>query len=287
MIAIVTDSTCDLPENIVQEYQIRIIPLYIHIGESVFQPGVNLTNEQFLYRLQTSLSLPTTEPPTVEDFQKAYRSLWHKVSDIVSIHISSHLSETYNRAMAAREALLNAPDKPDNFKDIHVVDSKSVSVGLGIMILAAARQAIENKPVEAILKQLDSMSIHHRFYFVVNTLEYLHKGGRIGGARALLGTVLQMKPILTMQEGHLEPLEQVRTKPKAIARLRQLVTDGLAGRTHIHLAIAHSSAPDEAQRLYDDLVAVVEPTYTLLAEVGPIVATHAGPGTLGAAFYSE
>lgn len=279
MIAIVTDSTADLPADVAREYQIEIVPLYIHFGESTFRAGVNLTNEQFLYRLQSSVSMPTTEPPTVQDFQDVYKRLLGQYDQIISIHISSKLSETYNHAVAARE-LLGAPN-------IHVIDSLSVSAGLGLMAVEAARMAAAHQPVEAILKQVEAMTAHHRLYFIVNTLEYLHKGGRIGGARALLGTALQMKPLLTLQEGHIEPLETVRTKPKAIARLRQLVADGLAGRASIRLAIAHSAVPDEARRLEDDLVAVMEPVYTLFCEIGPVVATHGGPGVLGVAFYSD
>ncbi len=279
MLAIVTDSTSDLPPELVLQHQIQVIPLYVHFGESIFKAGVNLTNEQFLYRLQSSVSMPTTQPPTVYDFEQTFKELASKYSEIISIHISSHLSETYKMALAAKEMVGNP--------NIHVVDSKSVSGGLGLMVIAAAQMALEGQPVQAILKQLESMITHQRLYFVVNTLEYLHKGGRIGGARALLGTALQMKPLLTMQEGHIEPLESVRTKPKAIARLRQLVIDGLAGRTHVHMTVSHCAAPDEAHRLQDDLVSVIEPSALVFCEIGPVVAAHTGPGVLGVAFYSD
>ncbi len=279
MVAIVTDSTADLPPEIAQKYSIEIVPLYVHIGDSTFRPGVNLTNEQFIYRLQSSVSMPTTEPPTVQDFQEIYQRLLHKYDQIISIHISKHLSETCQRALAARDALGNP--------NIHVMDSMSVSAGLGLIVMEAARRASEGQPVEAIIKQIEAMAIHHRLYFVVNTLEYLHKGGRIGGARALLGTALQMKPILILQGGQIEPLETVRTKPKAVARLRQLVIDNLLGRACIHLGIAHCATPDEARRLEADLVSIVEPTRLLFCEIGPVVATHGGPGVLGVAFYSE
>jgi DegV family protein with EDD domain len=238
-----------------------------------------LTNEQFLYKLQSSVAMPTTEPPKVEDFQEVYARLLNKYSDIISLHISSGLSETCKHAQAAQDAL-GSPT-------IHVVDSRSLSSGLGIMVMEAARMIADGRSVDDILKQIDSMRIHHRYHFIVNTLEYLQKGGRIGGARALLGTALQMKPLLTLNEGHIEPLEQVRTKPKAVARLRQLVTDGVIGRTHVHLGIAHTAVPDEGRRLQEDLAALIEPAHLLFAEAGPIIATHTGPGALGVAFYSD
>jgi DegV family protein with EDD domain len=279
MIAIVTDSTSDLPTDIAQQNQVEIVPLYVHMGGSTFRAGVNLTNEQFLYKLQSSVEMPTTEPPKVEDFQEVYARLLKRYDHIISIHISSKLSKTYEHAKAA-QANLNAPN-------IHIVDSLSLSGGLGLMTMQAARMAAAKESVEAILKQMEMMRAHLRFYFVVNTLEYLQKGGRIGKVRALIGTALQMKPILIIQEGELEPLEQVRTKPKAIARLRQLVIDGLAGRTNVHLSVVHTAVPDEARRLQEDLTAVVEPTYTLFCEAGPIISSHTGPGALVAVFYSD
>jgi len=279
MIAIVTDPTSDLPPELVQRYNIQVVPIYVYFGDNTFQPGVNLTNEQFLYRLQTSLEMPRTEPPTVQDFQETYQRLLKTHEHIISIHVSDQVSETYQRALAAKEAMGAA--------NIHVVNSLSISGGLGLMILAAARQVLEGQSVQTILKQMDVMSVHHRFYFVVNTLEFLHKGGRVSSIRSLLGTALQMKPILTLQEGRIEPLEQVRTKPKAVARLRQLVIDGLAGRTDVQLSIFHTATPDEARRLESDLVAVVEPAHVLFCEAGPIIATHVGPGAVGVAFYSD
>lgn len=279
MIALVTDSTSDLPPDTVQEYQIQVVPIYVHIGDSTFRAGVNLTNEQFLYRLQTSISMPKTEPPTVNDFQETYKRLSNKYSHIVSIHISSQLSETYKNALAAKDALGNP--------NIHVMDTQSNSGGVGLIVMEAARMRAEGQPVEAILKQVETMSAHHRLYFVVSTLEYLRKSGRINGLRSVLGEALQMKPVFTLQEGRVELLEQVRTKPKAVARLRQLVTESLAGRTHVHLSVFHVATPDEARRLQEDLSAVLEPAHTLFCEAGPSISANVGPGALGAAFYSD
>jgi DegV family protein with EDD domain len=279
MIAIVTDSTSDLPPDVAQQHQIEILPIYVHIGDSTFRAGVNLTNEQFLYRLQTSIDLPKTEPPGVDDFREVYQRLLAKYSHIASIHISSHLSKTFDNALAAKEALGNP--------NIHVLNTLSNSGGLGLMVLEAARMAAADQPLEAILKQIEAMSIHHRLFFIVNTLEYLYKSGRVDRLRSLLGNVLQMKPVFTLQEGRIELLEQVRTKPKAVARLRQLTIDNLAGRSNVHMSVFHVAAPDEAKRLADDLAAVVEPVHMLFCEAGPSISANVGPGALGVAFYSD
>jgi DegV family protein with EDD domain len=279
MIAIVTDATCDLPPDTVQQHQIQVVPLYVHFGDSTFCPGVNLTNQQFLDRLQVSPFLPTTKPPSVNDFQSTYERLLHTHTHIVSIHLSQQLGQTYANALAARDAL----DNPN----IYVVDSQTVSGGLGLMALAAARMAAEGHTPEAILKQVETRQLCHRFYLVVDTLEYLHKGGRVGGAKALVGTLFGLRPVLILEKGRIEPVSAVPTWSRAVARLQSLVVNSLAGCTHVHLAIIHVAALNEARRLADELTAAIRPEHLLLCEAGPTVATHTGPGALGVASYYE
>jgi DegV family protein with EDD domain len=279
MIAIVTDTTCDLPPDLIQQYRIEVVPLYVHFGEGVFQPGVNLTNEQFLDRLKNAPTLPTTDPASVDDFMAVYRRLLDKHESIVSIHISSLSSQTYNNALAASKQVGNA--------NIHVIDSLSVSGGLGLIVLAAARLVEGGAPVEAIVKRVEAIRARLCFYLTVDTIEYLHKGGRVGGAKAWAGMLLGLKPVLTMQNGQVEPVTTAPTRARALARLRSMVIDGLADYPGAQLAVFHVAAYEEARRLADDLAAVVKPTYLLFCEVGPVVATHTGPGTLAVAFYSD
>lgn len=279
MIAIVTDTTCDLPPELVQQYQVEVVPLYVHFGERVFRPGVDLSNAGFLERLKSSSAFPTTEPPSVSDFVAVYERLLGQHSHIISIHLSGRLSQTYDNALAAR-AMLGA-------SNIYVVDSRTVSGGVGLIVWAAARQARQGRPVEAILDYMEAMRAQHRFYLVVDTIEYMHKGGRIGGAKAWVGMLLGLKPILTLYDGQVEPVRTVPSRSQALARLRSMVTSNLIGCTGVHMAIFHVAADEEARQLADELAEAIQPAHLLFCEAGPVIATHSGPGALAVAFYSE
>ncbi len=285
MIAIVTDTTCDLPLDLVRQYQIEVVPLYVHFGDSAFRSGINssgpgqiLSNEQFLDRLQTMPTFPTTTPPTVDDFVAVYRRLSSECDAVISIHISSQMSQTYNNALAASKQL-GSPN-------LHVVDSLTVSGGLGLLVLAAARMAVEGATVKAILKQMEVTRAQLRFYLIVDTLEYLHKGGRVGGAKAWVGMLLGLKPVLTMHNGQIEPVTTMPSRARAVARLHSLVLESLAGCAQAQMAVFHVGAHDEARQMAGDLTAEVSVSHLLICEAGPVVAAHTGPGALAVAFYS-
>jgi fatty acid kinase fatty acid binding subunit len=154
-------------------------------------------------------------------------------------------------------------------------------------VLEAARMAAEGHTLEAILKQVEAKQLCHRFYLVVDTLEYLHKGGRVGGAKALMGTLFGLRPVLILDKGRVEPVTAVPTWSRAVTRLQSLVINSLAGCTHVHLAVIHVAAPDEARQLADELVGAIQPEQMLFCEAGPTIATHTGPGALGVASYHE
>jgi len=279
VIKIVTDSGSGISPEVAQQYGISVIPLYVHFGNEMFRDGVDIQLPEFLSRLKAAPQLPTTSQPSAGDFLELYKSLTTDGSEVISIHLSSKLSGTVASALAARDMLPGA--------SIHVVDTQFISAAEGTMTVEAARMAAAGQDASAILARLNNLIAGFRIYFVVDTLEYLQKGGRIGKAAALLGTALQMKPLLVLEDGIVDAKERIRTKSKAVARMQELAAQETAGRSCRYLAVLHAAAPEEAHQLMANLVAQLKPVETIMTEVGPVIATHAGPGVVGTAFYAE
>jgi DegV family protein with EDD domain len=253
----------------------------INFSGETFRAGVDMTIEQFYARLTTASELPTTSQPSTGDFYELFSHLAHDNDTVLAVVVSQELSGT---VLSAQNAQGLVPEG-----DIHVVDSRSVSAPLGFMVIEAARMAEAGAPIEEIKDRVAKMSAGFRIYFLVDTLEYLRRGGRIGGAAALLGTALKMKPILALQDGRVESFERVRTKSKAVSRLAQLAEEGLDagsdGKTY--LAVIHGNVLDQAKSLHLDLVQRFQPDETMLVDLTPAIATHAGPGVLAVAFYQD
>lgn len=279
MIKIVTDSTAYLPANIVQQHDIRVVPLYVHFGEEAFREGVELSNEQFYARLKVAPALPTTSQPSAGEFHVVFQQLADAGHEIIALTISSKLSGTWNSAMAAKEMLPGAP--------ISVIDTLSTSVGLQLTVEAAARAAASGAAAQAIVDQVEAIKAKVRFWFVVDTLEYLAKGGRIGNAKAFLGTMLKVKPILILHDGAIEPLEQVRSKHKAVSRMVDLVEEHLGERgAQATVAITHALIEEEAKTLAQELRARLGCAMPIVNGLGPAIGTHTGPGAIGVAVYA-
>jgi DegV family protein with EDD domain len=272
-VAIVTDSTAYLPPELVEKHNITVVPLYVRFGEEVFKDGVDMTTQQFYNRLPTSPIFPATSQPSPADFIEAYRRrIEEGATEILSIHLSSKLSGTISSVLLAKEEIQDVP--------IHVVDSFSISVGLGHMVLVAARALEASRPVEEIVKELESLRDTIRILFVVDTLEYLHKGGRIGGAQVFLGSLLNLKPLLGVKEGRVEAIERVRTKRRAVRRMLDLFHEEF-GDKPVHCAVIHASVPAEANLLAQKIQQRFNCSEALVSELSPVVGTHAGPGTVG------
>jgi len=287
-IALVTDSSATLPPALIAQYGIHVIPLYIHFGTEVFCDGLDMTPGEFVERLQQAPALPTTSQPSVGDFLKLYRELMPRADAIISIHLSSGLSGTVASALGALQTLTDeAAEKGEAPPAIHVVDSAVVSVGLELLLTAAARAIEAGETVEDVLRLVEKLMAQVRVVFVVDTLEYLHKGGRIGGASALLGSVLQVKPILHLTEGRIDVLEKVRTARKAKQRLLAIMEECVGQECSVHAAITHVSAPDESERLREQLAGTFTCQELFVSELSPAVSVHVGPGTVGVAFYCE
>ena len=277
-IAVVTDSTTYLPPDLVKKYNISIAPQVLIWGDQTYKDGVDIQSQEFFTRLKTSKVMPTTSQVAVISFQEIFQDLVNQDYEVLTILVSSKLSGTVQSAIQARELMGSAGEK------VHVVDSQSVAMALGFQALAVARA------IEAGASLNDAQALAERshentgVYFAVDTLEFLHRGGRIGSAQRFLGTMLNMKPILAIQDGRVEGIERIRTKSKAHDRVLEMVIEKTKGKSPIRIATLHANAADEAKALLARAEQELKPIESILTEVSPTVGTHAGPGTVGLAF---
>jgi DegV family protein with EDD domain len=278
-VAIVTDSTCDIPRDLVAQYGIHVVPQILIMGQRTWQDGVDIDPPAFYELLQTSSEFPSSSQPHVVTFQTLFEKLGREYEGICAVLVSDELSGTIN---SAQVAAANLPEVP-----IEIVDSRSVSLQLGFIVLAAAQAAAAGQDLQAVTEVARSLIGRVHVYFLVDTLEYLHRGGRIGTASKLVGTALNLKPVLEVRDGLVQPLARVRTRTKALEKVLDLVAEQVAGADRVHMGVLHVAAPDEAVRFGERLRSRFQPVELIDGECGPVVGTHAGPGTLGVAFYTE
>jgi DegV family protein with EDD domain len=274
---IVTDSTADIPPALLRELEIEVVPLYVNFGEETYRAGIDLTNEQFYRMLHDPRTpAPTTTAPPTTVFEQTYRRLAQTHEAIISIHISSHLSTAYKAAAQARERL------PVSMARIDVVDSHSASMGMGLTVLAAARMAKAGLPVDEILRTVHHRVQHTHSVFFVDTIEHLDRSGRVSMATSAASSMSRIKPLLLIDEGHIVPYERTRTRAKAIDGLYTFVEDF----PDVHeIAIMHSTTPEDVEKLLDKLMPIFPRDQVMIAEYGPALGTHLGPGAMGVAAY--
>lgn len=271
-VAIVTDSTSDMPPDLAGRHMISTVPLTVTIGGKSYLDGVEIQPDAFYERLAGAEVVATTSQPSPARFAELYRRLLAEHEEVVSLHISSKMSGTYAAAVQGAE---------DAGRDrVRIQDTGMVSMPLGLLVLAAARMAEEGEGAQAILERLHTVQQGLRVYFMVASLEHLRRGGRIGRASALLGSVLQVKPVLTIADGEVTPLERVRTQEKALTRVMELANEH-PGR--ICAFVGHAAAGRAAGRIAQALEPKAESL--IVAPLGPVVGAHAGPGTVGVACY--
>lgn len=278
-ISIVTDSTAYLPPDLVEKYQVQVIPLKIHWEDKTFLDGVNITPVEFYQRLTHSKSLPTTSQPTIHDFLRVFESLAATSTGIVAPLMSSGISGTVASAQAAAREI--------NCTPVEIIDTHATSAGQALVVLAAARAAAQGKSLQEVRQTADEVVQRLHIFFAVDTLQYLHRGGRIGGASRYLGTALAIKPILFFNaEGKLDGLERVRTKGKALQRLTALAVEKAKG-SPVRMGIFHANDSESAEKFRDQITKNLHCTEVFTAELSPVIGTHVGPGTIGIAFYAE
>jgi len=276
-VAIVTDSTAYLPKELVQELNITVVPQVLIWGEETLEDGIDIQPTEFYERLQKADIMPTTSQATVANFKRIFDDLTQKGVPILAILLSDKLSGTINSYVQAVEFYPDA--------EIDYVNSESVAMALGFPVLEAARAAANGASLAECKAIAEDVKERVGVGFAVDTLEFLHRGGRIGGASRFLGTALRLKPILEVTDGRVEAIERVRTKKKAHKRLVELVIERTAGSKSVKLGTLHANAYDEAKAILDNasekLGNVDEKVFS---EVSPVVGTHAGPGTVGLAY---
>jgi DegV family protein with EDD domain len=280
-VAILTDSTAYLPQECLRQYNISVTPLSVIWGEQIYLDGVDISPGEFYKRLVDSKTMPTTSQVTPVAMQSTFQSLLEQGYDVLGIFVSSKISGTFESAVRARETLSNAAEK------IALVDSLWTTMALGLPVLAAARAARAGENLAACQKVAEHACANSGVLFVMETLEFMRRGGRIGGAQALLGTVLNIKPVLEMRDGRIEAVEKVRTKQKAVQQMLDVVAERLKDKTSIRFAVTHANAEGEALSLLESGRARLAPVETFSCPLSPVIGTHVGPGTLALNYMSS
>ena len=276
-VKVITDSTADLPPGLAEELGVTVVPANVHFGEEVYRDGVEITGDEFYRRLVASSRLPFTSQPTPGDFLSAYESVGGTTDEIISIHVSAKLSGTLNSATQAREEY-------GGDCRIEIIDSMQALMGLGLLVIAAAEAANRGGSLDEVAAETRAALPRVGFMGLLDTLEYLEKGGRIGKAQAFMGSLLRIKPLLTIRDGEVHPLERARTRAKGVDRMCQLVQERMPMEG---LAVEYTTTPDEARSLAQRLQAFLPQGEVRLSQIGPAVGTHLGPGALSVAFRQQ
>ena len=277
-IAIMTDSTAYLEKDYVKKHNIRVIPLNLHWGEDLYKDNVDITADEFYNKLKTSPTIPSTSQPTYGDFEVIFKELASNYDAIIAVLLSSGISGTVDSALMAQKLLKDIP--------VEIVDTKTTAGGLALIVNAVVDAVESGKSAKETTDLARKIAMSTGTYFVVDTLKYLHKGGRIGGASRYFGTALNIKPILYLNdEGKIDALEKVRTKKKAISRLIELVKEKANGEK-CHLAIYHAQALKEAEAMRDEIEGTLDCHKIEIYNLSPVIGAHVGEGALGISIHT-
>lgn len=274
-ISIVTDSTADLPPDLLAEYDITVVPLKIYFGQEEYREGVDITADEFYKKLRSSSHHPKTSQPSPAEFVSCYEVLSKKSDRIISIHLSSRLSGTYQSAVIAKD-MVKVP--------VDVIDSKGASMMLGFAVLEAAKAAKEGMHREDILQKINHVIENLKVYFVLDTLDWLQKGGRIGKASAFLGNLLNIKPMLTISDGLVTPVEKIRGKNKVMEKLLEKIAADM-DKAPFTATIVHSDCRSEAEKFKEVLKKHFDFKKLDISVIGAVIGTYTGPGTIGIIYY--
>ena len=277
-VAIVTDSTSYIPRELREKYPITIVPQVVIWEGQTYEDDVTITPEQFYTRLRTAKVMPSTSQVSVVNMHKAFSTLLDQGYDVLGMFLSEKLSGTFQSAVLGREQLTSGKEK------VELVDTQTTAMALGFQALAVARAAVDGASLADCKALAEKARNYTGVYLTVETLEFLHRGGRIGGAQRFLGTALNLKPILAVEGGRVEAVERVRTRSKALDRVVEIVAEKCAGKTPVRMATLHADSPADAKILLDKITRLVNPVESVFASVSPAVGANAGPGTVGLAY---
>jgi DegV family protein with EDD domain len=276
-VAVVTDSTAYLSKELISAYGITVVPLLVIWGDEEFRDNIDIGPEEFYERLSTAEVMPSTSQATIQTFADTFKKLHAEGYDILTVVISSGLSGTLDSAIQAKKLVPDA--------NIALVDSQVTSLPLAFMALAAARAAKRGASLQECVQVVEAVRANTQVFFAVETLEFLHRGGRIGGASRFLGTALGLKPILYFEDGKIEALEKVRTTKRAHGRLVELVNEVVNEKSPINfVGVVHAASEDTATQLMNDVEEKFNPHELMLSSLSPVLGTHTGPGTIGIAY---
>lgn len=276
-VKILVDSTSDIPHDVAKELDIQVIPLNVHFGEKTYLDWVELSPAEFYKLLETSPDRPRTSQPSPGDFARVYEELIKDGSEVCTIVISSALSGTFQSAEIGKSTLGKGR--------IEIVDSRLASMGFGMPAIEAARAAKAGKSLEEVTRLARDLCARVKIIFGVDTLEYLARNGRIGKAQALLGTLLSMKPLLTIEDGLVAPLDKVRGEKKVFPRMVELMGEMMEPGKTTKCGITHANCLDRAMALKAEVEQAHKVKDILVTDLGPVIGANAGPGTLGLVFY--
>jgi len=279
-VAIITDSTSDIPEELAKELDIKIIPLSVIFGEESFlDDGKDITIKEFYKKIRSSEKLPTTTQPTPKNFIELYSDILKTSDSVISIHISKKMSGTINSAEMAKKEMPGS--------DIEIIDSECVHMPLGFLALKAAQLANEGKSKEEIIKEVHDLKLKIKVLIVPSTLEYLKKGGRIGKAKGLIASLLEIKPILTIHDGEISQFKTARRWNQAKTELINSMKTMVKNPENLIVSIGDSDAKDDAAEMYEKIKGAFNPKKIYRVDIGIVVGSHLGPGGLGITFYED
>jgi DegV family protein with EDD domain len=273
---VVTDSNATVPADLARDLDIRIVPIVLAIDGYIFLDGVDITPADVYRLLRESQHLPTTSAPSIGDFLRVYAAASQEASAIVSIHLSPKLSATYSSATAASRMVDDVP--------IRVLNCHTAAMGQGFVAIEAARAAASGASLEDVVARAEEVAAKINLIATIGTLEYLHRGGRIGSAATLLGTVLQIKPVLRLSGGQVEVFARPRTKSRAVKVMLKHMADQVNNHP-VRVAILHAGIPEEAEELRQRIVQEFNCDELYVTELTPVMGAHTGPGVLGIVFY--
>ncbi|TWI59206.1 DegV family protein [Halalkalibacter nanhaiisediminis] len=279
-VKIVTDSTCDLSDELIDQYGITVVPLSIAFKDKTYVDGIDITKKEFIKLLTSADELPKSSQPSVGTFEKTYRELLNdpETTHVLSIHMTEGMSGTVNAARTAADMV---------GEGVTVVNSRFISAALSFQVIEAATMAKKGHSVNEIVERLNVIREHTSLYLMVDTLEYLAKGGRIGRGKALLGSLLKIKPIASLADGVYTPVTKVRTHMQMIDYFKRRFIEETEGKAVKAVGIAQIEAEELANKLKEALLQVREIPFITITETSPIISTHTGPGALALMYYVE